>query len=73
MLGWGCEAGTLGGAAAGGEGRLWGPVLPCMVAILLLIICACWRRCCSCCCLSLCLMLRQKGTGHLFSWQCLAW
>lgn len=34
---------------------------------------ACCKRCCNCCCFNLCLILEQNGTGHLVSWQCLAW
>lgn len=75
--------GVLAGGSAGGPddietealvagGRAGAPLF-CIVAMRRCRICACWRRCCSCCWRSLCLMLRQKGTGHLASWQCLAW
>ena len=63
--------GVLGVLEAGGDGR--GMTRPCMVAILLIIICACCSRCCSCSALNLCLMLRQKGTRHRFSWHCMEW
>lgn len=70
------DDGVLGAVVPLGDGSPGtgppGPAL-CMLAILLRSIWACWRRCCSCCCRSFCLMFRQKGTGHLFSWQCLAW
>lgn len=72
----GCWPVGVVGVAGVGEGRpCCCPTTPvrCMLAILLRSIWACCSRCCSCCCRSFCLMLRQKGTGHLFSWQCLAW
>lgn len=44
-----------------------------MASILLRMSMACCIFCWVCCCCSFCLKLRQKGTWHLDSLQCLAW